>query len=244
MLEKSNDRVEMRVEHYATGALIYDAARCSAVQAAAWFGLHASAGRVDGGRGGVRYVPGENGRTVIRHYHRGGLVARLMGDRFLYSGEQRTRPMREFHVLASAHALGLPVPRPVAAQFRRDGLFYRADLATSAIEPARTLASLVAHREVADFDWPALGRTIRRFHDAGVWHADLNAHNVLRDDAGTFWLLDFDRGWLAPARERWRRANLARLERSLRKVGLSAAVEEIERDALAPLRSGYDGAAR
>ncbi|HVF34656.1 MAG TPA: lipopolysaccharide kinase InaA family protein, partial [Candidatus Saccharimonadia bacterium] len=88
------------------------------------------------------------------------------------------------------------------------------------------------------------GDTIRRFHDAGVWHADLNAHNVLRDEAGAFWLLDFDRGWLAPPRERWRRANLARLERSLRKVGLRAALAEPERDALAPLRDGFAGARR
>ncbi|HVF35829.1 MAG TPA: lipopolysaccharide kinase InaA family protein, partial [Candidatus Saccharimonadia bacterium] len=129
----------MRVEQHGSGAVIYDAAHCSAAQAADWFGAASPGGHVEGGRGGVRYVPGEHGRTVIRHYHRGGLVARLLGDRFLYFGAERTRPVREFRVLAAAHALGLPVPRPVAAQFRRGLLFYRADLATSAIEPARTL---------------------------------------------------------------------------------------------------------
>ncbi|HET9482826.1 MAG TPA: 3-deoxy-D-manno-octulosonic acid kinase, partial [Xanthomonadales bacterium] len=179
------------------------------------------------------------GRAVVRHYRRGGLVARLLGDRFLYTGARRTRPMREFAVLAHAHAAGLPVPRPVAARYVRRGLYYRADLATAAIEPARTLATLVAHGELDGFDWAALGRTIRAFHDAGVWHADLNAHNVLRDADGALWLLDFDRGWVASPRARWRRANLARLERSLLKVGLARAVADVRRDAFAPLRAGY-----
>jgi hypothetical protein len=50
-----------------------------------------------------------------------------------------------------------------------------------------------------------------------VWHADLTAHNILLDAAGVPYLLDFDRGRLrAPGR--WRVGNLARLQRSLRKI--------------------------
>lgn len=237
MFDSSNDRVELRVDPIDAGAVVYDAALCSASQAQAW--LAGEGEGVAGGRGGVRYVSTEAGRAVVRHYRRGGLVAGLLGDRFLYTGLERTRPLGEFRVLARAHALGLPVPRPIAARYLRDGPFYRADIATLAIEPVRTLATLVAHHDVAGFDWRRLGRTIRRFHDAGVWHADLNAHNVLHDDEGELWLLDFDRGWLAPPREGWRRANLARLERSLRKVGLGRAVEDVERDAFEPLRAGY-----
>lgn len=239
MLENSDDRVEMQVDTDADGALVYDASRCDPAQARAWLGDAGGAATVAGGRGGVRFVGVPDGRAVVRHYRRGGLVARLLGDRFLYTGARRTRPMREFAVLAHAHAAGLPVPRPVAARYVRRGLYYRADLATAAIEPARTLATLVAHGELDGFDWPALGRTIRAFHDAGVWHADLNAHNVLRDAAGALWLLDFDRGWVASPRERWRRANLARLERSLLKVGLARAVADVRRDAFAPLHAGY-----
>jgi hypothetical protein len=66
-------------------------------------------------------------------------------------------------------------------------------------------------------DWIAVGRCLRRFHDFGACHADLNAHNILFDRAGAVWLIDFDRGAL---RERglWRDANLVRLRRSLLKV--------------------------
>ena len=64
-----------------------------------------------------------------------------------------------------------------------------------------------------------MGQCIARFHRAGVFHADLNAHNVQIDAANRIFLLDFDRG-----RIRGRRAaaggeaNLARLHRSLTKI--------------------------
>ena len=45
------------------------------------------------------------------------------------------------------------------------------------------------------------------------------AHNLMLDQHGMVWLLDFDRGALrAPARD-WQQDNLARLQRSLRKLG-------------------------
>jgi 3-deoxy-D-manno-octulosonic acid kinase len=58
---------------------------------------------------------------------------------------------------------------------------------------------------------------LRRFHEHGVQHADLNAHNVLLGRDGGVHLLDFDRGRL---RERgaWEDTVLARLHRSLVKV--------------------------
>jgi len=50
-----------------------------------------------------------------------------------------------------------------------------------------------------------------------VDHADLNAHNILMGDGGVS-IIDFDRGRLrAPGK--WAAANLARLQRSLMKIG-------------------------
>jgi 3-deoxy-D-manno-octulosonic acid kinase len=58
---------------------------------------------------------------------------------------------------------------------------------------------------------------VQDFHAAGACHADLNAHNILLDQEGKAWLLDFDRGrFRAPGA--WQARNLARLERSLRKI--------------------------
>ena len=64
--------------------------------------------------------------------------------------------------------------------------------------------------------WQAIGRCIKRFHQQGIYHADLNAHNILLRDAEVF-LIDFDKGEQRPA-GRWCQANLKRLLRSLTKL--------------------------
>jgi hypothetical protein len=66
-------------------------------------------------------------------------------------------------------------------------------------------------------DWLEIGRTIARFHLKGVFHADLNAHNLLLDGSRRVWLIDFDRGDLREP-GLWCDANLARLRRSILKV--------------------------
>ena len=47
--------------------------------------------------------------------------------------------------------------------------------------------------------WRALGASIWKFHEAGVYHADMNAYNVQVDKDGDIWLLDFDKGALRAA---------------------------------------------
>ena len=64
-----------------------------------------------------------------------------------------------------------------------------------------------------------IGGTIARFHLAGACHADLNAHNILVAADGGVSLIDFDRGRLRKPHFSWQQANLARLLRSLRKLG-------------------------
>src|SRR5256884_3280881 len=64
--------------------------------------------------------------------------------------------------------------------------------------------------------WISIGRCVRRFHDLGVCHRDLNAHNVLLSEEAVY-LIDFDRGELR-RRGLWGDASLARLRRSLEKI--------------------------
>lgn len=180
-----------------------------------WIARGAAQGRL-AGRGQTTLFEHDGRRYVLRHYRRGGLVARFNADRFLWTSEMRSRPVRELTLNLKLHAAGLPVPLPVAARYEREGLLYRADLITEYLADTRTLAASLAEGEVGLQVWAAIGRCIRRFHDHGLWHADLNAHNILlRGDEVL--LVDFDRCARRPP-GLWRDANLARLRRSLDKL--------------------------
>jgi 3-deoxy-D-manno-octulosonic acid kinase len=137
----------------------------------------------------------------------------------------------------------------------RRGLVYHADLITQAIPGVRPLSAVVnaaAGEPTLDAGgWRAIGACLRRFHDAGADHADLNAHNVLLEvarvaagtlapDAGVH-LVDFDRGLLrAAGAGTWRERNLERFERSLRKV-TRGTPERFGPEQWALVREGYAG---
>ncbi len=168
-------------------------------------------------RGSVLRLDRGTRSWVLRHYHRGGFVARFVDDRYVWTGWERTRSIREWRLLARLHGAGLPVPRPVAARAVRLGPVYRADIVTEYLPATHSLAAYLDDGDAHPEHWAAIGRTIRRFHDAGVDHPDLNAHNILLDEAGGVFLVDFDK-----ARHRaagaWAENGVARLERSLGKV--------------------------
>jgi 3-deoxy-D-manno-octulosonic acid kinase len=208
-----------------SGAILYDPSRIDQPSAADFDpAALGRAGRIRaataGGRGSAWFVTarGGGGEWVLRHYRRGGFVARFVRDAYLWPGERAVRAFRELRLLEDLERLGLPAPAPVAARYVRRGLVYRADLITVAIPGVEPL-SVRMGPDLPLTTWRAIGACLRRFHDAGVFHADLNAHNVLLDLAGRVWLVDFDRGELRAGRDGgWRQANLARLERSLLKV--------------------------
>jgi 3-deoxy-D-manno-octulosonic acid kinase len=170
-----------------------------------------------GGRGTVAFVREGERRWVLRHYRRGGLVARLLDDAYLWTGADRTRAFREWRLLRELRAAGLPVPVPVAARYVRSGLIYRADLLTEELPARRTLAQALAEAPLDAKAWHAIGACVGRLHEHGVQHADLNAHNLLLGRDGEVYVLDFDRGRLR-SRGTWEQAVLERLRRSLRKV--------------------------
>ena len=190
------------------------------------------------GRGTTWFVQHGGGQWALRHYHRGGFAARISRDRYFWLGLERTRAWREFRLTAQLHAQGLPVPAPVAARVIRSGLSYRADLITARLEAVTPLSQRLLQAALGEHGWENLGAVLRRFHDAGVDHADLNAHNILADAAGQFWLIDFDKGRLRPPGS-WTNTNLQRLRRSLTKLkSLSPGFSWTDADWDA-LRAGY-----
>lgn len=194
-----------------------------------WVGAPAAPGYA-GGRGQTLFVEHEGRHWVLRHYHRGGTIGRFLDDQFLWTGEQRTRCFREWALLAQLEELGLPAPRPVAAAYRRRGLVYTADLLTELIPDVEPLSSRLARGAADQSVWTAVGQCVARFHRAGVWHADLTAHNLQISSTDRVFLLDFDRGRLRPVDRRWQQANLNRLHRSLTKISEEGSVALRSRD--------------
>lgn len=214
--------MQEQVREDAGGAILFDAAASPQVDgnwfAPAYWSERGALRTQAGGRGGIAIVDTPAGECVLKHYRRGGMVAALMGDRYLWSGRDRTRGFQELRLLGVIAELGLPGPRPVATRYIRHGLFYSADLLTGRIQDASTLAEYLAQGRLDDTLAVAVGDVIARFHRAGIWHADLNAHNVLIADTGLY-LIDFDRGERRTPERAWQQANLQRLRRSLLKLG-------------------------
>ncbi len=180
-----------------------------------WISREAVVARHAGRNGMALVFEREGRRYVLRHYRRGGFAARLSHDDYLWLGSARTRSLAELRLLLRLHADGLPVPRPVAARYEQSGIAYRADLITEELPDTQTLAQRLSVGELSLSSWAAIGRCIRRFHDYGVCHADLNAHNVLLRGEEEVFLVDFDRARLRSKPGLWRDANIARLRRSL-----------------------------
>ena len=191
-----------------------------------------------GGRGGAWFVDAPFGPSVLRRYLRGGLVAQFNRERYLWRGAASTRSFAEFRLTRAAAEKGVPVPRPIAAYYRREGMHYRAAILIERLSDVRTLADRAA---VAGdgAPWEEAGRLVARAHRAGLDHADLNAHNLLFDTTGRGWVIDLDRGRIHIPATGWRERNLARLKRSLLKLRGQRKVAAVERD-FARLRDAYD----
>ena len=181
-----------------------------------WRGRH-ELQEVSGGRGAAWFIASGERQWALRHYRRGGFIARLFEDGYVWAGEDRVRAFAEWRLLDVLTQRGLPVPKPVAAQYRRAGWCYRCDLITQRIVGAEPLSVVLARGALAESLWRAVGACIACLHGAGVDHADLNAHNILLDSQGVVSVIDFDRGRLR-ARGAWSSRNLRRLRRSLAKI--------------------------
>src|SRR5271156_5857527 len=122
----------------AQGALLVDPARTGELLESAgealfdpeYWRARAQLIPADRGRGAAWFVGPPPQRWVLRHYRRGGAVARISGDGYAWAGEERVRSFAEYRLLALLHQRGLPVPAPVGARSPRPGVFFRCALLT------------------------------------------------------------------------------------------------------------------
>ena len=190
----------------------------------------ASGEAVEGGRGAVFLVPFGEKRLVVRHCRRGGLFGRLLGD--VYLG--RDRALTELSISDEAADRGILTPEIVAVVQRRAfGPMFRADIVSLEIPDAITVGEYIAwypatttrdvlreKRQIVD----AVAVAVRRMHDAGVVHGDLNVNNLMlrrRSGEVEVSIIDLDGSRLLDKlRPSHRRRELMRLSRSLMKMRL------------------------
>jgi len=170
------------------------------------------------GRGTTWFIETTNkDKWVLRHYYRGGLIGKLNKDKYWFNGYSSTRAVREFSLLKVMKTLDLPAPSPIACRIVKSGLFYQADLLSSRINHSKDLVARLSEAKLDNDTWLRIGKMIKKFHDNGIYHHDLNSHNILLDNTNKAWLIDFDRCEQRKVEKTWQQANLNRLLRSFRK---------------------------
>jgi len=185
------------------------------------------------GRGSTWVIKSEWGKWVLRHYFRGGLYAKINRDKYFWTGLKNTRAYREYQLLNELQNLNLPSPKPIAALIKKQGLFYRNDLIMEHIQHQMTFAQGIKnehlnqhsskHNEMSNDNllnidmWHLIGQTIAQYHTNGIYHSDLNAHNILLNDQQVF-IIDFDKGEQKTPAKGWQQNNMSRLKRSIEKL--------------------------
>ncbi len=189
------------------------------------------------GRGTTWFVQLDKGQGALRHYRRGGLLGKFIRDRYWFQSWEQTRSYQEFQLLLLLDQAGVHVPRPIAASATKGWFCYRADLLSEKIPDAQDLVAILQTQALSEQQYVSIGREIRKMHNAGVNHTDLNIHNLLIDDCHQVWIIDFDKCCTQQGEE-WKRDNLARLKRSFYKEQNKRQIHWQEKDWDA-LISGY-----
>ena len=146
--------------------------------------------------------------TILRRYQHGGLFGGI--TRNLYLGPSRA--LDELHVTSRAESSGAPVPHVLClALWPAAGPFWSALIGTREERGARDLCDVLLALDDAHARRALLrevGTAVRKLHDAGVDHRDLQLHNILAVDEGEkrrIVVVDLDRAVYHPRAARSRR---------------------------------------
>ena len=168
------------------------------------------------GRGTTYFFQNDKNDYVLRHYHRGGLIGKILSDQYLYTGFEQSRAWQEFKLLQHMQTLNLACPTPIAAMLNKSGLYYQADIILTKIPNAQDLHFILLERSLSSDIWRKTGQAIAEFHNHQIYHHDLNIHNIMLDAEHRIWLIDFDKCGIKLG-DKWKKLNMARLKRSFEK---------------------------
>jgi len=171
----------------------------------------------------------EGTELFARRGRRGGLIASILSD--IYTGIT-PRPLTELAVTIEAMRRGIPVAEPMGAMIEWIGpALYRGFFLTRAVR-GMTLWEFLKTDDDSTVRSHVLGQAraaMETMHDKGLFHADLNLHNLLVTrvrESFTVIIIDLDKSRLfdAPLSSAMRRANATRLTRSARKLDPSGKI--------------------
>ena len=169
------------------------------------------------GKGATRFYQLPGLAVALKAYHHGGLLAPLTRDRYLGPPH---RALVELRLLASGEERGLPVISPLGCTIQRlGGPLFRYQLLTRVEAGGHNLLERLRSGE-RGLEKPC-AQALRRLHDGGIFHNDLNLANFIIGERGVV-ICDLDRGRLHTRLSlKQRAANIQRLTRSVRKQQLT-----------------------
>jgi hypothetical protein len=212
-------RSEGRRTLYAAEVDAADASARGLLDRSSWERVLAGGDRATGRGASATLARGGGAGWRLKQLKRGGWAARVLGDRY-------ASPLRLIRILAASGEVarrGVPTPRAVALLVERAGAgFVRGFLATEELAGAEDLARRADRRDASEDDLRAALEAVRRMHDRGVDHPDLNLGNLLVVDTPEGprgYVIDLDGVTFGdgPVSLPRRRRALRRLERSCAK---------------------------
>ena len=166
----------------------------------------------------------EDGTELFaRINRRGGLIRLVLKDRYMGIS---ARPVRELAVAAEARRRGIPVAEPIGAVVEWVApIVYRGIFLTRAMAGMTLWEFLCTDDDVfvRAHVIEQARRALDTMHRLGLFHADLNLHNLFVTKARESFavaILDLDKAQLlqGPVPARMRTRNFARLRQSVRKL--------------------------
>ncbi len=178
------------------------------------------------GRGTLYFFRlGDGENVLVRSYRHGGVFGRFTGDYFF---TWPPRPFKELAAIEEARRRGVMTLEVIGAWVERVwGPFYRGWLVSREMKGARDLWAALRGKVYAGNSMDALLRaaaqSVRRMHERGIYHGDLNLKNVLvrrEENRIRCYVIDFDKATLFSSATPPRKAqkNLNRLLRSACKL--------------------------
>lgn len=134
---------------------------------------------------------GDIGPVVVKRYTRGGVIRVFNSSTYLKIFQYRCK--EEFTLLVLLRQLGIRVPRPIAFAYHGK-LLYKAWLISQEIKNARTLAELSrSEPDRVEELMPTLIDQLDMLIDNRIYHVDFHPGNVIVNDQGQLFIIDFDR---------------------------------------------------